>query len=298
MRTRHYIPIIFVTIHASYQQQSKSFESLIKLSIFCTRFRPQNPIRLVANLSNVRSLLRCAMQCNQNRQCHTFDYDQSSLDCRLFEGNISTGTVLNNSIPSSSCVGSIRVSPPDALEQYPSYNQTCDQCGLVVNRYLQCISNTCQCPIHTYWDGRICSNQLYNGSSCNSSSACRQDFNLTCSDQTKTCRVGTLAGTVFLCYPINQGLCKQGEWEFRFLLGFTTSMLVRNDSTVYFWCVMSHLREFLHRPVAAVSFYLLLTDTKRCREFQISRNHLSKIEAKSWMSVGRAEGISTRSTCT
>ena len=146
--------------------------------------------------------MRCAMQCNQNRQCRTFDYDQLSLICRLFEGEFSTGTVLNNPTSlSSSRIGGILYDTTDTLQQYSSYNQSCDQCGIGVNRYLQCINNTCQCPPHTYWNGQMCLNQVYNGSQCNYSSACRQDFNLTCSNQTNTCigpKAATVGGTVSL----------------------------------------------------------------------------------------------------
>ena len=128
-------------------------------------------------------MVECAMQCNQNRRCRTFDYDQSSLVCRLFEGEVSTGTVLNNSTLSSSRVGSIRYTSTDVLQQYSAYNQSCDQCGIGVNRYLQCINNSCRCPPNTYWNGQMCLNQLYNGSTCNYPSDCRQDLNLTCSNE-------------------------------------------------------------------------------------------------------------------
>ena len=194
MMIKHSIPLLFFVIHVSYQQQSQSFESSIKLTVLGTRFQPRNPIELLATLSNVRSILPCAMRCNQNRQCRTFDYDSSSLVCRLFEGDISTGTVLNNSIPASSRIGSIYSNTPDALEQYSLYNKSCNQCGLGVNRYLQCSNNTCQCPINTYWNGRTCSNRLYNGSSCNSSSMCRQDLNLICSNGMTTCMVDSPRG--------------------------------------------------------------------------------------------------------
>ena len=137
------------------------------------------------------------MQCNQYRQCRTFGYDISSLVCRLFESDFSTGTVLTKSISlSSSRIGSILQDTTDALQQYASYNHTCDRCGIGINRYLQCINNKCQCPSHTYWNGRTCSNQRYDGSQCNSSIECRQDWNLICSSQTKTCTVYTREGAV------------------------------------------------------------------------------------------------------
>ena len=183
----HLLLILFFAIPASHQQQSPGFESSMRLTAFGTAFQPRNPIELLGIFPNIRSLLQCAMYCNQNCRCRTFDYDKSSLVCRLFEGEVSTGTVLNNSTLSSSRVGSVRYSTTDTLQSYSSYNQSCDQCGLGMNRYLQCINNSCRCPPNTYWNGQICLNQLYNGSSCNYSSDCRQDLNLTCSNQTKTC---------------------------------------------------------------------------------------------------------------
>jgi hypothetical protein len=200
MVAKYLLLMLFFVIPVSHQQQSQLFGSLIRLTEFGTAFQPRNPIEVLGTISNVRSLLQCAMQCNQNYQCRTFDYDESSLVCRQFEGELSTGTVLNNSTLLSSRIGSILYNTTDTLQLYSSYNQTCDHCGIAINRYLQCINNTCQCPPNTYWNGQMCSNQLYSESSCNSSSACRQDLNLTCSTQTNTCMVPTVAGTVALNY--------------------------------------------------------------------------------------------------
>jgi hypothetical protein len=139
------------------------------------------------------------MMCNQNRQCRTFDYDQSSMICRLFEGQLSTGTILYNATLLSSRIGAIIYNTTLASKLYSSYNQTCDQCSITGNRYLQCVNNTCQCPIHTYWNGQMCSNQLYNGSNCSPSTvSCRQDLNLTCSNQTNTCGVLHITGEIFI----------------------------------------------------------------------------------------------------
>ena len=197
--TKHLLLMLFFAVPVSHQQQSQLFKSSIRLTTIGTAFQPRNPVELLGTFSNVRSLLRCSMQCNQNRQCRTFDYDRSSLVCRQYEGEFSTGTVLNDSIPFSSRIGSILYNTTDTLQLYSSYNHTCDQCGIGMNRYLQCTNNTCQCPPDTYSNGQMCSNQLYNGSVCNYSSACRQDLNLTCSNRTKTCIVSRLvAGTVSL----------------------------------------------------------------------------------------------------
>jgi hypothetical protein len=182
--------MIFLLIpSSSYQQQSQLYESAMYLTSFGTAFQPHNQIELLSTLSNTRSLLYCSMQCNQNRQCRTFDYDQTSGICRLFEGEFSTGTVITNSTYSSSRIGAIRYNTTLTSHSFSSYNQTCDQCGIGQNRYLQCVNDTCQCPVNTYWNGQTCLNQLYNGSNCSHtfSSPCRQDLNLTCWNQTNTC---------------------------------------------------------------------------------------------------------------
>ena len=139
---------------------SQLFESSIELTAFGTAFQPRDVTELLETYSNIQRLVQCAVRCNQNRQCRTFDYDVSSLVCRLFEGDISTGTVLNISVPSPSRIASIRSNTTKALQQYLSYNQSWEQCGMGINRYLQCNNNACQCPIHTYWTGRLCLNQL------------------------------------------------------------------------------------------------------------------------------------------
>ena len=149
--------------------------------------KARHPIEFLSTISNVESLIQCVMQCNLNRRCRTCDYDESSLVCRLFEGEFSTGTVLNNQTLSSSRVIGILYDTTDTHQSYSAYNETCDQCGMGINRYLQCINNSCQCPPNTYWNGRMCLNQQYNGSACNYPSDCRQDLNLTCSNQTRTC---------------------------------------------------------------------------------------------------------------
>ena len=187
MMGTHLLLMLCFVIPASHQQQPHMFESSIELTTFGTVFQPRNPIEWLGISTNVHSMVECAMQCNQNRQCRTFDYDQSSLVCRLFEGEFSTGTVLNNSTLSSSRVGSIVYDTTDTLQSYSAYNQNCDKCGNGINRYLQCINNSCQCPPNTYWNGQMCLNQLYNRSICNYPLDCRQDLNLTCSNRTKTC---------------------------------------------------------------------------------------------------------------
>jgi hypothetical protein len=199
MTTKWLLIMIIFSIHLSlYEQQMLLFESSIHLTQFGNGFQPMNSIELIDISSNTQSILRCAMKCNQNRQCRTFDYDQLLLVCRLFEGEFSTGTILSNSILSASRIGAILYNTT-ATQFYSLYNQKCEYCDAGVNRYLQCINNTCQCPSNTYWDGKVCFNQLYYGSNCNcTSSCCRQDLNLTCAIQTNTCILTEVAGILQL----------------------------------------------------------------------------------------------------
>jgi hypothetical protein len=157
-----------------------SFTSLltqdIKTSIHLTldsqlSFRPANNIELLQS-SQISTLVRCSAACVVNRQCRTFDYDLSSHVCRLFEGSIDTGTIING----SSKIGNI---PLDAQFFLNTYNASCSSC--INNRYFVCGSdNSCQCPTHTFWNGSICENQLYQGSWCNNNSSCRTDLGLMC----------------------------------------------------------------------------------------------------------------------
>ncbi|CAF4149908.1 unnamed protein product, partial [Adineta steineri] len=124
----------------------------------------------------------------------------------------------------TSRIGAILYNTTATSQFYSAYNQTCDQCSTGGNRYLQCINNTCQCPIYTYWTGQKCSNQLYNGENCSSTLSCRQDLNLTCNTQTNTCT--TVCNTFELqqppiIYNINAGpqsiistdFNKDGHWD-------------------------------------------------------------------------------------
>ncbi|CAF3861305.1 unnamed protein product, partial [Adineta steineri] len=138
------------------------------------QFQPANIIELLAINPNIRTLIRCAILCDRNIQCRTFDYDSISKQCRLFEGSIDTGTLL--SVSSASVVGSINM---DA-SLYDLYNASSDAC--VNNRFLasDTLNDWCHCPIHTFWNGSICVNQRYDGGVCANDNWCRTDLNITC----------------------------------------------------------------------------------------------------------------------
>ncbi|CAF1249744.1 unnamed protein product [Adineta steineri] len=138
------------------------------------QFQPANIIELLAINPNIRTLIRCAILCDRNIQCRTFDYDSISKQCRLFEGSIDTGVLL--SVSSASVVGSIKID--ESL--YDLYNASSDACAN--NRFLvsDTLNDWCHCPIHTYWNGSICVNQRYDGEVCANDNWCRTDLNITC----------------------------------------------------------------------------------------------------------------------
>ena len=150
MVSKYFLLTIFLlTRSPSYQQQSAIFQSSFHLTAFGTAFQPRNQIELLGIFSSIPTLLKCSMQCNQNRQCRTFDYDQSTRICRLFEGEFTTGTLITNSTLSSSRVGAVNYDTAHVKQSYLSYNKTCGHCGRGANRYPQCLNNSCQCPRNT-----------------------------------------------------------------------------------------------------------------------------------------------------
>lgn len=168
-----YIIWLFQAVHTYYK-------STITKSSKGVQFLPVNPIELLSTTWEL-SFMRCLKQCNQNPQCRTFDFDTQSTRCRLFEGAASTGQLVASTSLFSQ-VGSVVF---DA-SQYSAYGLSCDHCQM--NRYLLCVNQVCTCPLHTYWNGLLCENQKYAGSSCNLPDECRvESFNLSCSP--KTCSV-------------------------------------------------------------------------------------------------------------
>ena len=152
-----------------------SFESYAKLSPFGFEFQPRTNIQLLSTASTL-TRLRCSALCNQFPSCRTFDYDSVSQRCRLFEGDASTGASLVSS-SSTSVVGTVRLLPSLYL---PTHNQWCSTCEQ--SRYEICSNDTnrCQCPTHSYWNGKICALALFENSTCTQVDACRADLNLTC----------------------------------------------------------------------------------------------------------------------
>ncbi|CAF3538088.1 unnamed protein product [Rotaria sp. Silwood1] len=172
----------------------QTYQSNIELSDKGVTFIPKASLEFPLKTLTVKSLMSCAQQCNLNVLCRVFVYDEITLNCQLYQSDLSSGNI--TTVPTStSRVGCIRYQP----QLYLNYNQTCNQCQ--VNRYLTCQNARCQCPPPTtFWNGQMCQNQLSYGETCNSSSWCRQDWNLTCvfgscQPNTAICKLGATAIT-------------------------------------------------------------------------------------------------------
>lgn len=146
-------------------------------------YQPSHPSILILQAASVESLSRCTTLCHSNPRCRIMDYDHSSKQCRLFQGDLTTGQIVSSS-SSTSRVGAIQLS----AEQYSSYNQSCDHCEN--NRELLCQNQLCQCPPETLWNGSMCRPQLFLGANCSRTEMCRQALNYTCSNQTSQCSNG------------------------------------------------------------------------------------------------------------
>jgi hypothetical protein len=151
------------------------YQSVVVFSSMSFQYQPENAVQLIS-INTAQTKLRCSAACNQLSSCRIFDYDSVSQRCRLFEGDITTGSIIPSS-SSTSVVGTVRI---DSTLYSPIYNQSCQSCQQ--NRYEVCSANTttCQCPPHSYWDGSVCALQLFQNDACSQLDMCRSDLNLTC----------------------------------------------------------------------------------------------------------------------
>jgi hypothetical protein len=151
------------------------YRSNIKFTSMGLEYQPNNTVELLATKS-IQTKLLCSAQCNQLTTCRILDYDTVSKRCRLFEGDLTTGSIISSS-STTSVVGTVQISS----NLYSSvYNQSCQFCQQ--NRYETCSTdtNTCQCPDHTYWNGLVCALQLFENETCGQLNSCRSDLNLSC----------------------------------------------------------------------------------------------------------------------
>lgn len=123
---------------------------------------------------NTKSTLMCAKQCLTIRNCRTFNFDNQTKSCRLYEGDIDSTGSIGASLSAQSICGSLRLD----VKYFLHYGQYCTYCE--DSRYLTCINSSCQCSSRTYFDGTICRSQKLNGSGCSGHIECRHDLNLTC----------------------------------------------------------------------------------------------------------------------
>ena len=124
-----------------------------------------------------KKLLYCSLECNKRIDCRTFDYDEDSRQCRLWDVDTTTGSIVASPAKPRSSVGSIKLSSSIYAN---IHNQSCDKC--IQSRYEICDANssTCQCPSKTFWNGSMCLAQLLRNQICSRADACRSDLNLTC----------------------------------------------------------------------------------------------------------------------
>jgi hypothetical protein len=128
-------------------------------------------------ICTTNNLLYCNLECNKRIDCRTFDYDDDSQQCRLWDTDTTAGSIIASPTKHQSSVGSIQFSP----SLYANiHNQSCNQC--VDSRYEICDANTstCQCPSKTFWNGSMCLAQLLRNQICSRVDNCRSDLNLTC----------------------------------------------------------------------------------------------------------------------
>ncbi|UJR29118.1 hypothetical protein I4U23_010332 [Adineta vaga] len=156
-------------IHAVYQ-------STITFSSTGKEFQPRYSLQLLTT-QTTQTVTLCSAACNQLSSCRLFDYDSFSQRCRLFEGDTTTTGSIISSSSLTSLVGTVIIS---STLYSAIHSQTCQLCQQ--NRYETCAMNTstCQCPLHTYWDGSLCALQLFENDTCVQRDACRSDLNLTC----------------------------------------------------------------------------------------------------------------------
>ncbi|CAF0947933.1 unnamed protein product [Adineta steineri] len=138
--------------------------------------------------------LYCSAECHKRITCRTFDFDADSLQCRLWEMDNTTGSIVASPSKPRSSVGSVQISPNNYVN---IHNQSCSHCDQ--SRYEICNVNTstCQCPPFTYWNNGMCMTQLFQGQLCSHADACRTDLNLSCQpscDFTYRCSVLPTAG--------------------------------------------------------------------------------------------------------
>ncbi|CAF1155264.1 unnamed protein product [Adineta steineri] len=178
-----------LSFHLTLQDQST-----IKTSALGYQFIPIDTSRPPLFTCTTKNLLYCADECNKRVTCRTFDFDADSLQCRLWEMDTTTGSIVASPSKPRSSVGSIQLSSSNYVN---IHNRSCSHCDQ--SRYEICNvnSSTCQCPPFTYWNNGMCMTQLFQGQLCANAYACRTDLNLSCQpscDFTYRCSASPIVG--------------------------------------------------------------------------------------------------------
>jgi hypothetical protein len=158
-------------------QPSIQDESISDISGMGWDFVPADSSLPPILICTTKKLLYCSLECNKRVDCRTFDYDNDSHQCRLWDCDTTTGSIVASPAKPRSSVGTIQLSPSIYVN---INNQSCNKCAQ--SRYETCNSNSnmCQCPSKTFWNGSMCLVQLLPNQICSQANACRSDLNLTC----------------------------------------------------------------------------------------------------------------------
>ena len=171
-------PLILLT-------RGQMYQSLVYLTNLGMTFVPANPIEYLDVISNVGDIKKCFEYCNLKVLCRTFVYDSGEMVCTHYEDPIETGSI----VPSTSAVMTVG-GIVYAVNLFNNYGATCDKCYF--DRYLQCSHvSLCACPIHSFFNGSICRNQVYYAQACSTADSCRQDLRLQCFIGICQCSLGT-----------------------------------------------------------------------------------------------------------
>jgi hypothetical protein len=166
-----------------------NYQSYLTQSPLGLEYLPRNPVQLLMQIT-AQNQISCVALCNLQPSCRTIDFDLTSRRCRLFEGDLTTGSVVPSTSPTS-VVGLVIISPALFVQGQPHTCQACRE-----SRYEMCASNrsTCQCRPHTFWNNSTCVLQQLENSTCSQIDGCRADLNLTCvkdfNGQFKRCSSG------------------------------------------------------------------------------------------------------------
>ena len=188
------LPCVSLLLFLLLARVNSFYHSYIILSSFGMEFQPRMSIQLLS-MTTCQSTTQCAVACNQFQPCRTFNYDSSSKQCRLFEGDLTTGFTVLSSV-ATSIVGTVLVSASlyTSAHTHPCFmweESRYEICSLTTSRY--------QCPAHSFWNGLICALQLFENDTCTQIDACRSDLNLTCSanmyGEFQTCAQSSSHGT-------------------------------------------------------------------------------------------------------